>query len=497
MRTIETYLLPESQNPQKLVKEVLAVFPVDRKYSVRTRQAFFDTFDWRLFRSGLGLYRDEKSYFLQKLKDREPIASIPWQKKTQPKFWRQFPLSALRDKLRPIVDIRALLCMMKVDRYTQILEIHSEDQNAISRLYIEKMILTPKTIIHLALAQSSDDHLKRFLLERGLFFQSDDPVSIGLKRLGRQPGEYTTKTILQFRPDMPAHQAMKSILKYLHRVIMKNETGIKRNIDTEFLHDFRVSWRRTRSALSQIKNVLPADRSDYFNREFAKLGEYTNRLRDLDVYLLNEQRYRGFVAKSLQPGLDSFFKTLLAERKSELEKLTTMLNSPDYHSLMSEWIKFLNSIGPSAHPNANRPIKEIAGKVIRKRHSQIIKLGRKLNDRSGDENFHQLRIECKKLRYLLEFFDSLLPKKELDLLVKNLKRMQENLGNYNDYSMQQKFLMTFLNDRNPGSHLTAAAIGGMITHLYHLQLRERRSFNRSYKQFSVREENEMMKQLLE
>ena len=37
-----------------------------------------------------------------------------------------------------------------------------------------------------------------------------------------------------------------------------NEDGVRKDLDSEFLHDFRVAVRRTRSALSQIKGVFPA-----------------------------------------------------------------------------------------------------------------------------------------------------------------------------------------------------------------------------------------------
>ena len=42
-------------------------------------------------------------------------------------------------------------------------------------------------------------------------------------------------------------------------IMVANEPGMRADLDTEFLHDYRVSLRRTRSLLGQIKNVFPAD----------------------------------------------------------------------------------------------------------------------------------------------------------------------------------------------------------------------------------------------
>ncbi|MFC1662475.1 CHAD domain-containing protein, partial [Gemmatimonadota bacterium] len=36
-----------------------------------------------------------------------------------------------------------------------------------------------------------------------------------------------------------------------------NEVGMLKNLDSEFLHDFRVAVRRTRSGLTQLKGVFP------------------------------------------------------------------------------------------------------------------------------------------------------------------------------------------------------------------------------------------------
>ncbi len=64
-----------------------------------------------------------------------------------------------------------------------------------------------------------------------------------------------------------------------------------------------------------------------------------------------------------------------------------------------------------------------------------------------DEVVHQLRINCKKLRYLMEFFAPLFPENEIKTLIKALKLLQDNLGNFNDYSVQQIFLRQVLNEK--------------------------------------------------
>ena len=57
-----------------------------------------------------------------------------------------------------------------------------------------------------------------------------------------------------------------------------------------------------------------------------------------------------------------------------------------------------------------------------------------------------MRIDAKKLRYLLEFFASLYPKKTLRRLIKELKQFQDILGGFNDMVVQQHHLASFAED---------------------------------------------------
>ena len=105
----------------------------------------------------------------------------------------------------------------------------------------------------------------------------------------------------------------------------------------------RVAIRRTRSALSQIKGVLPEDAVTHFKDKFRQLGRSTNRLRDLDVYLLEEETYRAMLPQSLQPGLDAVFSRLKSERRRALSDMVQVLDAPAYRDLMNSWAAFLQS----------------------------------------------------------------------------------------------------------------------------------------------------------
>ena len=97
----------------------------------------------------------------------------------------------------------------------------------------------------------------------------------------------------------------------------------------------------------------------------------------------------------------------------------------------------------------------------------------RLHEDSPDEEVHELRILCKKLRYLLEFFGSLLDKKKLKSLVKKLKALQDCLGVFNDLSVQQENLLRYSREHPKASPLVHMAIGGMVSVLAQRQTEER------------------------
>ena len=92
-----------------------------------------------------------------------------------------------------------------------------------------------------------------------------------------------------------------------------------------------------------------------------------------------------------------------------------------------------------------------------------------------------MRIQCKKLRYLIEFFGELLPADETEHIEKQLRRLQTSLGLFNDYSVQQRALLNYweYKRKETGNHEEIAfSLGGLVALLNQGQQAER---DRSHK----------------
>ena len=511
MEKIERFTLPDSKNQNTLQSEILSHFKSKKQPGSLVEQVFYDTFDWRLYKNNLFLLREDNNYILCNLHNEQKIDSTIHNKDEQLKFWWDFPDSSIRQVLKPILEMRALLNLGKIKKRILPLQILNVDEKTVVRIRIEKANpVHPDKNVRFAdqiIVEAVKGYQKPFkdicdfLSSIGLLKNILSNFQITLEAFGKKAGEYSSKLNLQLKHDMLAREAETIILKHLLHAIKQNDRGTKEDIDTEFLHDFRVAIRRTRSALTQIKDVFPGEIVNQYQTDFVKIGKSTNQLRDLDVYILNRKKYEEMLPMHLREGLKPLFSQLNRQRKINHRKIVTVLDSSFYKTVLISFETFLNSTdenGEDGTPNANIAIIDLSKKFISKRYRKVLKNGRKINNTTPDSYLHELRIECKKLRYLLEFFSSLFQEKKINLLIKYLKILQDNLGSFNDYSVQQKMLKKYLGTLKPGiknSTLIAAAIGGLITELYHEQKAARKSFKKSFAEFSCDQSKNLFREL--
>ena len=134
---------------------------------------------------------------------------------------------------------------------------------------------------------------------------------------------------------------------------------------------------------------------------------------------------------------------------------------------MGSWETFLNEPTKDSEPgiNADISIINLAKKRIYKKYRSIVKAGHLILENTEDDMLHALRIECKKLRYLMEFFSSLFNRRKINVLIGQLKKLQDNLGDFNDFCVQEEYLITVAEElpaMDPTSQKTLIAIGSLI-----------------------------------
>ncbi|MEJ2719543.1 MAG: CHAD domain-containing protein [bacterium] len=479
----------------------------------RSRLRYFDTFDWRLYSRGLTLTRTGGEYQTRRIGGGAVLESARGggEKAADShgggragvgaeRFWWDFPDGALRERLRGILKVRALCCVGEVTLRSSVAAVLNSDLKTVARVGVRtgEALCEGRSggrirLLEIAPVKGYTRDARRLaqhLLDTGLRPAERDMFGAAVVACGREPGDYTSKLHLELTPSMAAGQAAAEIFGSLLDTIERNVDGVINDIDTEFLHDFRVAIRRTRSGLAQLKRILPPGVKERFGDGFAKLGRSTNRLRDLDVYLLSRDGYRNMLDEDLRSGLDPLFGALERERRDEHRRVVDTIRSGNYTDLVTGWRNTLREMTATEQHGepAAVPAVDLAREVIIKRYGRVVRRGRRITDRAPDTALHALRIECKKLRYLLEFFASLFPRKTIGDFVEQLKGLQDNLGEYNDLIVQQADLKSFLGNLSAGSSVnvveTAAAVGALIAKLDQRRRQTRREFSAAFEAFA-------------
>ena len=313
------------------------------------------------------------------------------------------------------------------------------------------------------------------------------PAADPWELLGLTPAD--AKAPVRLQPEMMVGEAARRLLRAQLDVMRANETGTRNATDPEFLHEYRVAIRRTRVALSRFRGVFPAARTERFKRDFRWLGGVSGPARDTDVYLLELPKYEASLGTEAAAHLAPLRPYLEDRCTKAYAALRRAMDSQRYRRLMADWRTFLDQ--PVAERTrlevARTPVGEYANTAIWKAHRRVLKDGRAIHDATPDQAVHDLRLRCKKLRYLLEFFRSLYPNTVVRAQIKALKRLQEVLGEFNDLSVQQESLMetaSGMNEQGVATLETVVAMGRLVETLGSRQHDARRRFGARFEAFA-------------
>jgi len=473
-----------------------------------TAITYFDTFDWRLFKNNLVLLKKSEKYFLYNFKKLRTVSTFHWTLRTIPYFYTDFPDSKLKKELSKKLSIRSLLPITSFNEKEIKHSILNEEDKTVAWL-IETTVKFGKSnsdelsYLTLESVRGYNDVftvINSLLKKERLTPINNSPYIEALIASGIQPGSYSSKFNLKIYPDISSDEAIKQILTHLVNTMKINEEGIRKDIDTEFLHDFRVAVRRARSAISQIKYIFPDKITLKLKDDFSSIGKLTNRLRDLDVYLLKKDEYKEILPEKLRKGIKLVFNKLENERKKEQRKLKTVLSANNYRNKIKDAEKCIqnNYTDEELPKNSNVPILLLTKKVIWKKYNKVVSKGLLIEDSSPDVMLHELRIECKKLRYLLEFFSSLFTAKKMDIIISQLKKLQDNLGDFNDFYVQQANLEELLEEYGPKDDdykNVSMSIGALMAILGNKQLETRNDFKKIFSEFAKQNNREFYQKL--
>lgn len=471
--------------------------------------SYFETFDWRLYRNNLVFSFAGGQLILSDLKN-NVLARAKGSKKKK-YFWWDFEQSELQIRLRDVLDMRALLPLSAVRAETAAFQLLNRDRKIVARLAlrhdaaVSNLNCPLPTILTLQEIRGyekpfekiqticSTNGLNRFNRKKQLHSRVYGPAE-------RAVLDYGDKFSIDLSGDVSIGEAVSAICLKLVDAMEYNYQGVMEDIDSEFLHDFRIAIRRTRSLLTLLKKVLPPVATSHFQQEFRWLGSVTGPVRDIDVYLLERDAYLALLPAPLRPGLEIFFEELEQQRVGELQLLRRHLASQRYQQLLIDWHQYLTDPESELFGSVRaEQCKPLVDSIIAKRFKGFIRHGDHIDESSADQELHSLRIKGKKLRYLLEFFKTFYNEMQTDRFLKQMKKLQDNLGDFNDISVQQEMLgvnLDGLSGRNKRSVRLGAALGALIAVLGRKHAAVRGDFQATYRKFATPENRDLLKHML-
>lgn len=470
---------------------------------VNAERVFLDSHDWRLYAAGLLLFIDRtgKRQRLHLRQRDSGLDIVSVEVSEAPLFAADLPDGILRQRVAPLLAPRRLIEQAVLRSRVQVLSVLDADDKTVVRLSIEQhrvdsgagMKRRPlRDRVVLLPVRGFDDEYDRLreIFEHKLAWDGlrASVIEEALLALGRQPGDYRPKPRVEMDPQMPAGQVARAILSHLFAVIEANEDGVRHDLDSEFLHDLRVAVRRTRTLLGQMKHVLDSPQLRHYRDEFAWLGTMTGPVRDLDVHLLEFPRYVAMAGDGHARDLAPLHGLVRVQRSLARRDLLETLASPRYRGLKKGWRAVLEDAdAPCWHEGEGAsPVAGVAIGLIGHRQHKVLKQGRRLGEDAPDEAFHELRKECKKLRYLMEFFIDLFPRDEIRPLIKALKGLQDNLGEYQDLCVHSQGLENFraqLEGEGRWNEASARALGHVLQRMAERKLTVHREFAAAFAAF--------------
>jgi CHAD domain-containing protein len=455
--------------------------------------AFWDTFEWGLWFGGYVLYSFGDVYHLCTREDGWLTAVLCEEESAgRRRFWGDFETVSMRTVLERMLGLRSLAKIVEGTFHDRKGELRNDVGKIVCRFELssvsageqdEEVLLSTCRVLPLRGYEAEAARVVEYLTLRGATSSGDGPLDVLLRHANLKPQQYTLKPSFSLTKETPAREAIGRIVCTMLEIAVRNVPGILSDLDTEFLHDYRICLRKIRSVLSLVKDVYPSEGTRRMRKIPGDLARQTNRLRDLDVYLLAQDEYLGLLPPELRPALQGMFEDFSAEREREVQNTAVKIRAHSSRTLLRKMAVYFS--GETSHkpsPAADIPVGPLVFRCIYKRYRKIRVIAAGIGTETPDEVVHQLRIECKKLRYLMEFFSELIPREEGALMQKMLKRLQGRLGDFNDASVQRKSLLNYREHKKPGPD-AAMAVGGLVSILYHRQQQTRDLIKQSLGEF--------------
>ncbi|MDN5004281.1 CHAD domain-containing protein [Bradyrhizobium sp. GCM10027634] len=244
------------------------------------------------------------------------------------------------------------------------------------------------------------------------------------------------------------------------RQITANADAVRAK-EPEGIHQMRVGLRRLRAAISLFRELLPRASTARIKAELKWLTNELAPARELDVYLTQSiapAADQGVPKRGVR-AIRSRFET---QKEEAFARARDAVGSARYRRMLIDVMEWIES--GRARAGDDRSIASYAAEVLDRRIGKVRKQGKQLGELDPRQR-HKLRIRIKKIRYAVDFFESLYRDRDQSTLASlsdRLKRIQSALGSLNDFMAHRTLATEAALSAPPANRRAQAFVSGFI-----------------------------------
>jgi CHAD domain-containing protein len=262
-------------------------------------------------------------------------------------------------------------------------------------------------------------------------------------------------------PAMDVEGALRLLIGHLAEVLIWHTPGAAAGVEQTGVHQMRVAIRRLRSALRAFRPAADGPSLRRFDEEARILAAVLGPARDWDVFLAG---LGAELSEALpeEPRIAQLIHAAEGKREAAYTALRATLSGAGYRRLLWDAVRLVETAPWRAEGDAEaadrraRGLTDFAAGVIEKRWRKLTEVGAEIGHLPDDE-FHALRLEGKRVRYVAELFAPLWAKKRGRRFLARLAEVQEAFGLANDAAVARALVAPLAGRGNHGA--TAWAVG--------------------------------------
>lgn len=281
------------------------------------------------------------------------------------------------------------------------------------------------------------------LFDFALLLQGDlplQPASVSKAESGYALFSGETARPCKFRlPDLEAEVSPIAVFRHIALACLEQlqrNQGLVDSGNAEYLHQVRLALRRLRAALGWFAPVLPEPFVSEWSRVWREEGGALGEARDADVLaeITLPAIASAFPGDSRIAGLQ---RKMRWRARRALTRLAVLLSSQTHARRQLAFAAALYSLSGKKNKKRQRLLLD----RLEEQQARVLRLAENVTE-LDDSGCHRLRLECRKLRYGMEFCATFLPGRppEQEARLTALAGMQSELGRLNDCVVARAFL---------------------------------------------------------